>query len=249
MCVSVPSSSRTPYISSSTDAVARSVSGPASARWAPDPANDSPMRCRWLITAAASAKGTSTTSVSTVGSANPAPCSKPPTSGTCAKGDTWGAMPPRRSCSARTKELRSSLSVSPPSIAPRNTPSGLSAARTLANTDGRSFTQCSDRLLITRSNVSAGSSTASSSATRVSTRNFVPSGSAPAASTAAAAAASALLAISAEASSWRIEVMPPRPPRLRTKLPAPHPRSSAAGNLRLMSSSRSQSLSAISSRK
>lgn len=62
--------------------------------------------------------------VTTVRVLKPALPSRCPKSLTAVKGETCGEKPPSLSVSANCKEHRSSKSVSPPNIAPMNTPSG-----------------------------------------------------------------------------------------------------------------------------
>ncbi len=83
-------------------------------------------------------------STSTVSILNPAFVSSPPMSRTSARGETWVETPPLRSRSASWREVRSSNSESPPSMAARNGESGCRMRAIWAKIDGSSLIQCMD---------------------------------------------------------------------------------------------------------
>src|SRR5947209_3609889 len=80
-------------------------------------------------------------------------------------GATRGETPPSISDSAAAKDSRSSVSVSPPSSAASNSPSGFSARRIWISAPGRSFANCSASAETTRSSEPSRSGSVSSSAT------------------------------------------------------------------------------------
>ena len=127
------------------------------------------MARRSRISANGSAYRTVMRSWSTTGNAKPARWRSAPAARTSTKGATRGEAPPVSSDSAKAKDSASSRSVSPPSMAARNRPSGLRARRIWVKTPGRSLTSCSDSADTTRSRLSeAKGSTSSSPTTRLS---------------------------------------------------------------------------------
>ena len=96
-----------------------------------------PSRAASRISASASAYSTSIVSLSATGKAKPARCSRPAASRRSAKGETRGLKPPSISLSAAPRAWRSCQSVPPPSIAPRNSPSGFRMRRDLDQRAGQ----------------------------------------------------------------------------------------------------------------
>ena len=89
---------------------------------------------------------------------------------TSAKGATRGEAPPSTSASAAANAWRNSASVSPPTKAARNRPSGLSARRICTSAPGRSLTNCSASPVTTRSREASRNGNRSSSATSTDVR-------------------------------------------------------------------------------
>ena len=111
----------------------------------------SPMAPRSRIRARALSYSTSIVSLSATGRAKPARCSRPAASRRSANGETRGLRPPSISLSAAASAWRSCHSVPPPSMAPRNSPSGFRMRPIWISVPGRSLTQCSAMALSTRS--------------------------------------------------------------------------------------------------
>ena len=101
---------------------------------------------------------------STIGSASPARCRRPPASRRSTAGATLRPAPPSSSSSARSSASRSSASVAPPGSAARNRPSGFSTRPICSSVPGRSLTQCRLKQDSTRSKRPAANGSSSSSA-------------------------------------------------------------------------------------
>mmetsp|Transcript_27705 Transcript_27705/g.54137 ORF Transcript_27705/g.54137 Transcript_27705/m.54137 type:complete len:222 (-) Transcript_27705:69-734(-) len=196
----------------------------------------SPMPCSTCIASIAVGNHMVMVSVSTAGIANPDRLSSAPASLTSAKGDTCALTPPSRSISAMANEWRSSTSVSPPSIVPTNRQSGRSASCTMWSVPGTSLTQCSARLLMTRSSDCFSKANSSSSMSRV------------VASMPPTLPVWHRSSMRCDESHCTSDVTPPCPASIGRMSPSAHPISAAWGSLRTVSLSLSTSRSAISCR-